>query len=746
MDRISVVTALTSALRRHYWAALATFASVMGGSVLYLLLTPPTYESVARLMVEAKEVSVSDLGRALNDQESNSEVNPLATQAELITSEQVLRGALQKVFPSTPFGAEGMPSTAKIRKGLDVRIIPATNILELTLRYTEPALTAQILDATVESAVEDNVEVIRAKASTVRAFLEASIPQQETRLKRAESQENLYRQENGIVSLPEQTQSLIGSLTQLENEERALFAQLQESAERVNLLAQVTGFEQLGSAYDAVRVGQDQELIDLRNRFTALQAAIAETSSVLGNRHPQLLELVAQRNALSRLYLQKLPNQSIDPQNQLIGGSASNPLSQDMTAQYIAGTIENQALRERLAVVQGNLQQLRSRLAEIPGLQQPLATLARERQSAEASLQLLRDKLEEAKIAEAQLVNNIRVMGPAEIPSEKAAPSVPAVLLLGGVTGLILASGVILLLEAMDNTLRDAPEAQRLLQLPILGRLPKLPAGTLISECPPETPVLECLDGFLDHPMLTEPYHSLLQNLESVIGQRPHDSLPSSDPRPYPAEVSAAPARIIVVSSVFMGEGKSAIVTHFGAVAAMLSRRTLIVDANFSQPLQNQFLGVPSSPGLADAIETESPFLDTVRLTNIQNLSVLAHGHLPARPSALVEKPAVGKRLAEAAALYDWIIIEASPITLASETLTLSRYTDGMLLVVRPNFMPREKIRQAIAEIQQRGTSIVGVVLNETQISWEDDNPYAAEYLPSPARAILPSRSSGRFR
>ncbi|MEL6813780.1 MAG: polysaccharide biosynthesis tyrosine autokinase [Cyanobacteria bacterium J06598_3] len=765
MDKTSVITALTSALKRHYWAALATFVSVMGGSALYLLLTPPTYESVSRLMVDAKEVSVSDLGRALNDPESNSEVNPLATQAELITSEQVLRGALRKVFPDTPLDAEGIPSTSKIRKGLDVKIIPATNILELTLRYTDPALTAKILDATVESAAEDNVEVIRAKASTVREFLEASLPQQESRLKQAESQENLYRQENGIVSLPEQTQSLIGSLTQLENEERALVAQLQESEERVSLLAQVTGFEQLDIAYDAVRVGQDQELADLRNRFTALQATIAETSAVLGDQHPQLIDLLEQRDALSRLYVQKLPNQSFDPQSRLAGGRASNPLSQDLTAQYIAGTIENQALQERLVAVQGAIQQLRSRLGEIPGLQQPLATLARERQSAEASLQLLRDKLEEAKIAEAQLVNNIRVMGPAEIPLEKAAPSIPAVLLLAGVTGAILASGVILLLEAMDNTLRDAEEARRILQRPILGILPKLPPGTLISECPPEVPVLECLDGFLDHPMLIEPYHSLLQTLESTIDQSREPAplvVPSTamtgatggaktgaktgaNPGANPGEPGATPAKVIVVSSVFMGEGKSAVATHFGAVAAMLSRRTLIIDANFSGPIQNQFLGLPASPGLVDAIESDRSWLDVVQLTSLRNLSLLTHGQLFARPSALVEKPAMGNLLAEASALYDWIIIEASPVTLASEALTLSQHTDGLVLVVRPNFMPREKMRQVIGRIEQRGVPIRGIVLNETQIPWDDDNPYAATYAQgAPMMSLLPSGQTNR--
>ena len=803
MDKNSLTRSLTAALRRHYWAALATFASVMGGAALYLLVTPPVYESSSRLMVEAKEVSVSDLGQAINDPDSNSEVNPLATQAELLTSEQVLRRALNKVFAASSDTdetrvTENQPSIGTIRRGLDVKIVPATNILELSLQYTEPVLTARILDAIVESAVEDNIEVIRAKASTVRAFLEESIPQQEARLREAETAEGLYRQENGIVSLPEQTQNLIDSLSQLEDAERTLVAQLQASEERVGLLQEVTGFAQINNAYEAIRLGQDPELNELRSRFTALETAILESQARLGPQHPKMAGLLEEREALVQLYAQKLPN-AVLSRSQLAGGAASNPLSQEMVAQYIAGEIENQALVEQLAAIERDRQILEARLSDIPRLQQPLAALTRDRQSAEESLQLLLSKLEEARIAEAQLVNNIRVMGPAEIPEDKAAPSIPAVLVIAAVTGLVLASGIILLLEAVNNTLRDAEEAKHVLKLPILGTLPKLPSNMLVSECQPGRARDECLNDFLDNPLLIEPYHSLLQAVEAGIAQSEaisayngsgnngsgnngsgnngsgnngsgnngsgNNGAGTNDPdangkstNGLSAEGSGAftptwlsdnhanlssqaRSKIIVVSSVFVGEGKSAVVAHLAAVAAMLCRRTLIIDANFDQPVQNQFFSLPDAPGLADVVDGSCSFLDAVQATTVENLSVLTHGTLPARPSVIPEKPGMRHLLEEAAFLYDLIIIEASPTALASDALTFSRYINGLVLVARANFMPREKMRQVIEGMRQRGASLLGAVFNETQTPWEEDAGYSADLGPVVPPKVAEKRS-----
>jgi capsular exopolysaccharide synthesis family protein len=248
--------------------------------------------------------------------------------------------------------------------------------------------------------------------------------------------------------------------------------------------------------------------------------------------------------------------------------------------------------------------------------------------------------------------------------------------------GSILAVGIILLLEVMDNKLRDASEVEELLKLPKLGVLPDIPATALNLEQP---------DYFLDNAGLVEPYRQLLKTLEF----RTHKKL-----------------RLIVVSSTVSGEGKSLVVSHLAAVSAMLSRRTLIIDADLHQSMQHSLLGLPKEPGLTDVIDKEITLLHAVQPTGIENLSILTCGELRDRPASLLESPSMKSLLEEAAAHYDLVIVDTPAVTSCADANTLSQYSDGLVMVIRPNFTPREILVRAVSELTGNGVPILGVVVN----------------------------------
>ena len=93
------ISSLLKVLKRRSLPATATFVSVIGGSVIYLAVTPRLYETSGRLILDEKQVSVSQLGRELSQVPLTTPggSNPLATQAELIKSQQVLQKAIAKI-------------------------------------------------------------------------------------------------------------------------------------------------------------------------------------------------------------------------------------------------------------------------------------------------------------------------------------------------------------------------------------------------------------------------------------------------------------------------------------------------------------------------------------------------------------------------------------------------------------------------------------------------------------------------
>ncbi|MEO1377056.1 MAG: Wzz/FepE/Etk N-terminal domain-containing protein, partial [Cyanobacteria bacterium J06635_10] len=158
------ISSLLIVLKRRSLPALATFVAVIGGAFAYLNVTPRLYESSARLMLSRKQVSVSELGRDLS-QVGNTipgGASPLADQAELVKSQRVLEKAIEifhskyTQYPRTDkqsFGEDGL-TTEYLRKNLSVKIVPATNILQLSYENQNPVLAARLLNAVSEAMVD----------------------------------------------------------------------------------------------------------------------------------------------------------------------------------------------------------------------------------------------------------------------------------------------------------------------------------------------------------------------------------------------------------------------------------------------------------------------------------------------------------------------------------------------------------------------------------------------------------------
>jgi len=690
------ISSLPSVLKRHRWPAIATFASVIGASIAYMVFAPPLYKVTARLMLDDKKVSVSELGRDLSQLPSGAPggPSPIANQAELVRSQRVLKRSVGKIFPQGADSSQGKLVTKELKKGLKVKIVPATNILELSYQDRDPVLATRLLNAVSQTMVQESTEAIRSEAKSVREFLELEVPKQRTAAQAAEAAENKYRQTSGIISFEEQTKSLVESLATLEDQERVVSAQLQEAKAEVNALQQITDSSTLKNAYAAGRIGQDEELKDLRTKLADLDTKLVNARSRFTDNNPAIISLVRERDALRAIYNKKIyrvlpKNQTVTPAN-----IASDELSQNLTSKFIVGETERLALEKKLRVVQTERGQLQNRLTQLPIKQQPLAALTRQREEATTSLKLLQSKLEEARIAEAQLLGNMRIIEQAQPPSSPDSPNKKAVLVLATVFGTILAVGVVLLLEVMDNTLRDASEAEELLKLPLLGVLPRLPATALS---------LEPSERFLDDVGLVEPYRRLLKSLELRNPKK---------------------LRIIVVSSTLPGEGKSVVVSHLAAVSAMLSRRTLIIDADLRRSRQHSLFSLPKEPGLTDVIGRNVTLLHAVQPTGIENLSILTCGEQHARSWSLLESAYMKSLLVEAAAHYELVIVDSPPVTSCVDASTLTRHSDGLLMITRPNFTPKDAVLRAVSELTGNSVPILGIVVNGMTTQDQKYNPY----------------------
>jgi polysaccharide biosynthesis transport protein len=148
----------------------------------------------------------------------------------------------------------------------------------------------------------------------------------------------------------------------------------------------------------------------------------------------------------------------------------------------------------------------------------------------------------------------------------------------------------------------------------------------------------------------------------------------------------------------------------------MLSIRTLLIDADLRRPVQHRLFEVESGPGLSDLLLGKVSANDAIRETDIRNLYLLASGSTNSRPSQLLDSERMSDLLGRLRSKFDLIIIDTPPLTSSIDASVLSQHSDGMLLVTRPNFTPRQALEWAASELSSNQVEVIGFVANAVDI------------------------------
>jgi capsular exopolysaccharide synthesis family protein len=697
----TTLATLTTVISRRRWPAIAVFISVLCGAIGYIATTPRLYESHVRLLVDNEPAtSTTDLGRNVARQDVMAESKPIAIQAELAASNRVLGRAVSLLSQRQgQEKSEGKEITiGELKGGLSTVIVPSTNILQINFKSRNPQLSAAAADAIAEAMLQDNSGTIRSEVQSARRFLEAEVPLKRQQLAQAEAAIAQFKRSQGLVSVSfvdskgetreaTQTAELIRSLEELQRRERELKAQVHASQMRTDVLKRVTNSTNLRNSYEAVRAGHDEELRNLRTKLSDLELELTRNRTRLTDSNPTVVRLLKDRDAARALYTKRVSSivgRSLSDKQG--AGVGSDGVSQDIITRYITSEAESSALARELTSVQQSRTALSAYMQQLPAKEKAFSELTRRRTEISTTLDLLQRKLDEARIAEAQLVSNFRIIDAAEIPGAPSWPKTPAIMVLATVAGILFAIGIILLLELLDGTLHHVDDVEKLVQLPVLGVLPSLPTAAIDLESP---------EHFLNNPALVESYRSLLKSIEFRV----LDDL-----------------QVLVVSSTVSGEGKSVVAAHLAVVAAMLSRRVLMIDADLRRPTQHKLFNVETQPGLTDVITGQVNLADAVQHTGIGNLSVLTSGKAEVYPSRLFESKGLQNLLKQVTHYYDLVIVDTPPVTACVDAITLSRTlgsdTGRMLLVARPHVTQKEILMRAISELTNHRTGILGVAIN----------------------------------
>jgi capsular exopolysaccharide synthesis family protein len=168
--------------------------------------------------------------------------------------------------------------------------------------------------------------------------------------------------------------------------------------------------------------------------------------------------------------------------------------------------------------------------------------------------------------------------------------------------------------------------------------------------------------------------------------------------------------KTVLVASTIAGEGKTLTAVNLALTfSESYGRNVLLIDGDLRRPTTHDVLDVPNILGSGDGLAKETD----QRLSLIQvssRLSVLTAGQPDSDPTSRLASDRVRRVLMEAAAQFDWVIVDTPPVGTVPDANLLATMADAVVLVIQAGKTPARLVQRTIDALGR--DRVMGVVLN----------------------------------
>ena len=660
--------------RKEIVIAVSLFVIVTG--VLITLSLPKVYMGSIRIAVrrDAPDVSAQQQPQAIG----GFTYDPyfLRTQFEILQSRPILYEVIRNLGLQEHLGKayreDGAPLALQdaykfISRSMKVQQYRDTNLIEIQIYRSKPKENAREDAAKIANEVAAVYRDQRMKASRLETergldALTEALAKQQKKVEEAEAKLEEIRKQTRITAMsgPE------GWITSLEKQKLPTLEQDRITA-RNNMLDRKTRLDQINKLQgdellpSIAYIVQDQALTSLRSQLSESETALLSLSQSLGAKHPDVLRLKV----------------AVDDIRKKIEATVAG-LKRGLLTDFEIAKAEYEALDKEVQEAKA------SNISEEGTSYLTFSKAERELNSQRQIRDALEMRLVSVKIESDLPRTPVEVIDPAEPPDEDSpvSPNLLLNLILSVIAGLCSGIGLAFFIEYIDTSVKTVEDIEKFIGAPILGVIPQK-VRPLIQEG-------------TDSPH-AEAYRVLRTNIQ--------------------LSKKLTTGKTICFTSGGAGEGKSLTLFNLAYVCARLGDRVLIVDSDLRRPTQHKMLGVSNRPGLADILTQKTPVDEVIQETQVPNLHFLPSGKLAAASHGLLDAQRMRDLVNHVKGRYDFVFFDAPPIMGVSDASVISSEVDGVLLLVQHRHYPRVLSGRAKTMIENVGGNLIGVVLNNINVT-----------------------------
>jgi protein-tyrosine kinase len=177
--------------------------------------------------------------------------------------------------------------------------------------------------------------------------------------------------------------------------------------------------------------------------------------------------------------------------------------------------------------------------------------------------------------------------------------------------------------------------------------------------------------------------------------------------------LAAQGPRRVVFAGTEPGIGCSWMIARVAESLAAQGRGSVcVVDCNLRSPGLHQQFASENHHGLSDALAGTGPIREYAHRWS-RHLWYVSCGASAVSGQAMLGSDRMRQRLAELKATYDFVLIDAAPLSVCNDAIVLGGLSDGVALVLKANSSRRETARKALHDLESANVKVLGAVLNQ---------------------------------
>lgn len=661
------------------WLILGTVALFVLVTGALTLVATPYYRAKVRVLIERHNANptafqdIYQLGTGTDDY--------YTTQYKILESRAVAEAALallsdadRATYVKGPQGS----ATDEFMRLRQIAPVVKSRLVDVVADHPDPAVAARAVQAIVQAYVDNGLDRLENASSEALRKLKRDAEDLQKKVLTAELAVQEFRRKNEIVTTGDRRSLVATRLEKLTEE----LAEIERS--RGEAMARLRSGVPVEAAANSDDLPEVLDSLVIANCKRALLDARAERSSLLQNykaQHPRMLAIDSKIAAVEDQLRREV----------------------DLVYRGLQRQVERAERRE--ADVRARIDEQKKALLELEGKNSEHDILVDEAAATRKLHDTVLARLKEVQLIHGAEQTNVHRIGTAETSGRPVRPDRLLNLVMALFGGLLAAGMLAFTVELLDRTVKTEEDAQRTLELPTLGTVPRL-----TGERPDDGRLdPETLD---ERSQLSEAFRTLRTSL--AFSGRTRD------------------LRSVVVTSAAPSEGKSLVAINLAVAFARTGKKVLLVDADMRRPRLHRAFGIRPEEGFSSLLLGSRALPELVLATPVANLSLLPCGVIPPNPVELLGGGGMPTALQAILAAFDLVVFDAPPVGLVSDASVLGTLAEQVLFIVRSCRTNRVNARRAVAKLRATGCTVTGTVLNNSELRARRYEDYGSEYSYQP--------------